>query len=296
MAKEDNTRSALLWEVERLLRETAHLPQILLMENVPEVIRRNNIKDFVIWRDFLESLGYRNYIDFLNSRHYGIPQNRNRCFMVSVLGDYYYHFPDRIPLKKRLRDVLEPTVDEKYYLSSNVIRYYRNRREKYNGGFAFKPKTENGIAYTITTRAGSRPMDNYIVEAGNLNNPGWHRPNNVVLDPQGISATITTSEQPKIVDPNIAYGYYTNASDNYVLPPLKDLARTIKAEMHDSGIVYQDRIRKLTPLECFRLMGFSDEDFHKCRAAGISDTQLFKQSGNSIVVNVLEEIFKMMLP
>jgi DNA (cytosine-5)-methyltransferase 1 len=136
----------------------------------------------------------------------------------------------------------------------------------------------------------------FIIEAGNLNNPGWHRANNVVLDPFGISTTITTSEQPKIVDPNIAYGYYTNASDNYVLPPLKNLARTIKAEMHDSGIVYQDRIRKLTPLECFRLMGFSDEDFYKCRAAGLSDTQLFKQSGNSIVVNVLEEIFKMMLP
>lgn len=86
MVKESNTASSLLWEVERLLRETDNLPQVLLMENVPEVMGRNNIKQFVLWRDFLEDLGYRNYIDFLNARHYGVPQNRNRCFMVSLLG------------------------------------------------------------------------------------------------------------------------------------------------------------------------------------------------------------------
>jgi DNA (cytosine-5)-methyltransferase 1 len=296
MAKEDKTRSALLWEVQRLLEETPNLPQVLLMENVPEVTGRRNIKPFREWRDFLEGLGYKNYIKFLNARHYGIPQNRNRCFMVSLLGDYYYDFPDRLPLLTRLRDILEKNVPEKYYLSDNTIRYYRSRRDKYDGGFAFKPKTENGIANTITTRAGSRPMDNYIIQAGNLNNPGWHRLNNIVLDPQGVSTTITASEQPKIVDPDTAYGYYTDASDKYVLPPLKDLSRTLKANMHDSGVVYQNRIRKLMPLECFLLMGFSRDDFTKCQTAGLSDTQLFKQSGNSIVVNVLSEIFKTMTP
>jgi len=295
MAKETETRSALLWEVERLMRETETLPQILLMENVPDVIGKNNIKDFRIWRDFLEGLGYKNYISFLNARHYGVPQNRNRCFMVSLLGDYYYVFPDRLRLKKRLRDVLEQTVDDKYYLSDNVIKYYRNRREKYNGGFAFKPKTEDDIAFTITTKAGSRPIDNYIIQAGSLNRSDY-RQSNVVISPQGICTALTAAHPPNIVDPNTAYGYYTGASDNYVLPPLKDLARTLKATMHDSGIVFQNRIRKLTPLECFRLMGFTDEDFLKCRTAGISDAQLFKQAGNSIVVNVLEEIFKTMLP
>lgn len=212
-------------------------------------------------------------------------------------GDYYYEFPDRLPLKKRLKDILEDNVDEKYFLSDNTIRYYRNRRNKYNGGFAFKPKTPDGIASTITTKAGSRPMDNYIIQAGTLNNPGWHRINNVVLDTHGISTTINTGEPPKIIlDTDTAYGYYTNASDDYVLPPLKDLSRTIKATMHDSGVIFQNRIRKLTPLECFRLMAFSDEDFNKCRVAGLSDAQLFKQSGNSICVAVLEEIFKMLFP
>jgi len=295
MAKDTATSSALLWEVERLLRETDILPQVLLMENVPDVMGRHNIKDFRIWRDFLEGLGYKNYISFLNARHYGVPQNRNRCFMVSLLGDYYYDFPDRLPLKKRLRDVLEKDVDEKYYLSDNTIKYYRNRREKHNGGFAFRPKTESCIASTITTRAGSRPIDNYIMQAGNLNNSNY-RQSNVVLSTQGICSTLTASEPPKIIDPDTAYGYYTNASDDYVLPPLKDLARTLKATMHDSGVVFQNRIRKLTPLECFRLMGFFDEDFYNCRAVDMSDTQLFKQAGNSIVVNVLEAIFKTMLP
>jgi DNA (cytosine-5)-methyltransferase 1 len=296
MAKEDNTRSALLWEVQRLLEETPELPQVLLMENVPEVVGRQNIKSFREWRDFLEGLGYKNYIKFLNARHYGIPQNRNRCFMVSLLGDYYYDFPDRLPLLTRLRDILEENVPEKYYLSDNTIKYYRNRRDKYNGGFAFKPKTGDGVANTITTRAGSRPMDNYIIQAGDLNNPGWHKSMNRVISPEGICTTVVASEPPKILDPGVAYGYYTNASDAYVLPPLKDLSRTLKASMHDSGVVYQNRIRKLTPLECFRLMAFSDDDYYKCRAAGLSDAQLFKQCGNSIVVKVLEEIFKTMLP
>ncbi|GHV00902.1 hypothetical protein FACS1894211_09460 [Clostridia bacterium] len=296
MGKEDNTRSALLWEVERLIIETVNLPQVLLMENVPEVTGRHNIKDFRAWREFLEARGYKNYVGFLNARHYGVPQNRNRCFMVSLLGDYYYEFPDRIPLTTRLRDVLEQTVPEKYYLSDNTIRYYRSRRDKYNGGFSFNPKSADEIACTITTKAGSRPMDNYIIEAGNLNNKGWHRPANAVLSPQGISTTITASGQPKIIDPETAYGYYINASDAYVLPPLKNLSRTIKANMHDSGVILHNRIRKLTPLECFRLMGFSDADFLKCRAAGLSDAQLFKQAGNSIVVDVLEFIFGTMLP
>ena len=107
------------------MRETNTLPQILLMENVPEVIGKGNIKDFRIWRDFLEDLGYKNYISFLNARHFGIPQNRNRCFMVSLLGNYYYKFPDWLPLLKRLRDVLEQSVDDKYYLSDNVIKDYK---------------------------------------------------------------------------------------------------------------------------------------------------------------------------
>lgn len=116
MSRESGTRSGLLWEVERLLKEMTELPQILLMENVPDVVSPRFIKDFAEWVSFLDGLGYTSKWDVLNAKNYGIPQNRDRCFMVSWLGDFYYDFPDPIPLKLRLKDMLEDSVDEKYYL------------------------------------------------------------------------------------------------------------------------------------------------------------------------------------
>lgn len=125
MKKGESTRSGMLWEVERILEECKELnalPNILFMENVPEVIGKNNIKDFQKWIEKLESLGYSNYVECLNSKDYGIPQNRNRCFMISVLGEYSYKFPLPFKLDLRLKDLLEKEVDEKYYLSSKRIK------------------------------------------------------------------------------------------------------------------------------------------------------------------------------
>lgn len=122
MSKGSVTRSGLLWEVERILTETrdskGDLPQILFMENVPQVHGKKNMPDFQKWLDFLESLGYTNYWQDLNSKDYGVAQNRERCFMFSFLGEYNYHFPQPIPLKKKLKDYLEDNVDEKYYINN----------------------------------------------------------------------------------------------------------------------------------------------------------------------------------
>lgn len=118
MKKGSGTRSGLLWEVERLLGETEHLPQILLMENVPQVVSDQNIDDFRDWMNFLESKGYKNYVQILNAKDYGVAQNRERCFMVSILGDYSYKFPQPVPLTKTMKDYLEEEVDEKYYINS----------------------------------------------------------------------------------------------------------------------------------------------------------------------------------
>ena len=101
MTKGSGTRSGLLWEVERLLNEVENLPQVLLMENVPQVHSKANMPDFQKWIDFLESKGYSNYWQDLNAKNFGVAQNRNRCFMVSILGDYTYDFPKPIPLKKQ---------------------------------------------------------------------------------------------------------------------------------------------------------------------------------------------------
>ena len=116
MTKGGKTRSGLLWEVERLLKETKELPQVLLMENVPQVIGKGNINDFREWQYFLESLGYMNYTQVLNAKHYGVAQNRERCFMVSILGEYSYNFPEPIKLTKTIADYLEDEVEEKFYI------------------------------------------------------------------------------------------------------------------------------------------------------------------------------------
>lgn len=124
MAKNSGTRSGMLWEVERILdecKEIGQLPQILLMENVPDVIGNKNIKHFANWLEKLESLGYRNYWKILNAKDYGIPQNRERCFMISLLGDYYFDFPPTQKLVIKLNDLLEENVDEKFYLSDRAI-------------------------------------------------------------------------------------------------------------------------------------------------------------------------------
>lgn len=157
MEKGSGTRSGLLWEVERLLDElNPELPQILLMENVPQVIGKKNIKDFQLWRKKLEELGYSNYVSLLNAKHYGIPQNRNRCFMVSILGNYYYDFPKKQKLKLKLKDMLENDVDEKYYLSDKMVNFflYNTEKQKQKGnGFTFKPiERERESIATITCK------------------------------------------------------------------------------------------------------------------------------------------------
>ena len=88
------------------------------MENVPQVISADNIDDFHSWCSFLESKGYKCYTQILNAKDYGVAQNRERCFMVSILGDYNYKFPQPIPLDKTMKDYLEDEVDEKYYINS----------------------------------------------------------------------------------------------------------------------------------------------------------------------------------
>jgi DNA (cytosine-5)-methyltransferase 1 len=121
MTKGSGTRSGLLWEVERLLNETEHLPQVLLMENVPQVHSYKNMNDFVNWINFLEAIGYACYWKDLNAADYGVAQNRKRCFMVSLLGNYGYEFPKPIKLNKCMKDYLEPEVDERFYMKGEKV-------------------------------------------------------------------------------------------------------------------------------------------------------------------------------
>ena len=335
MAKGDNTRSGLLWEVERLLNECTELPQILLMENVTQVHGRKNKEHFDEWIAFLESKGYSNYWQDLNSKNFGVPQNRNRTFMVSVLGDYTYKFPQEFPLELRLKDMLEDSVDEKFYLSGKMINFFRENTKKQQekgNGFKFQPTDGDCVGKAITTRAGGRMDDNFIEEqllliGGMQENQavetfttdgGSPMFNNRAVDNYYVSEKgvrficspkrgMTTDVNADVCQPLTAKGQQ-NWTGSFVSPDIEGLEKSstiggtdpTKINLKDgSQITSNDnlsglRIRKLTPKECWRLMGFDDSDFEKAAQVN-SNSQLYKQAGNSIVVDVLYHIFGEML-
>jgi len=125
MSRDSGTRSGLLWEVERILKECGdNLPQVLFMENVPQVHGAKAIDDFREWLHFLESKGYVNFWKDLNAKDYGVAQNRNRTFMFSFLKSEFgknvkYEFPQPIKLEKRLVDYLEDDVPDNMYVTSD---------------------------------------------------------------------------------------------------------------------------------------------------------------------------------
>lgn len=157
MEKGSGTRSGMLWEVERILKECKNLPQILLMENVPQVHSAENMQHFQQWIKELENLGYQSYWEDLNAKNFGVPQNRDRCFMISILGDYNYKFPKKIPLKLRLKDMLEDNVEEKYFLSQQMIEGMMNTNfESYK--LENKLQNPDGIANCIIARFEGTPQ------------------------------------------------------------------------------------------------------------------------------------------
>lgn len=292
MSRDSGTRSGLLWEVERLLKETKELPQIILMENVPGVLSEKNKKDFLEWCGFLESLGYTSKYKILNAKDYGIPQNRERVFMISWLGEYYYNFPRANTLSLTLKDFLEYSVDKKYYLSEKAIKgFFKHTQEsiKKKNGFRFEPTNGKGIAKAVLSKAGSRPCDNYIA---------LDEQNGYIRKDGTIGSLTTDGSSPKhnnrIIEKvrvfQYAHGYLPSGEiDGKIYPTV----RTANTDRYNNAIQVNGdtRIRKLTPKECWRLMGFDDESFFKAKKV-VSNSQLYKQAGNSIVVNVLMAIFE----
>ena len=191
------------------------------MENVPSIISKKFCKDFYEWCVVLSALGYTNKFALLNAKDYGIPQDRERVFMISWREDgLLYEFPKPQSCNDLLVNYLEENAPDKYFLSTTLLNGFIQKtiwyRQK-SGGFRFAPTIGLCMAKTIVTREGNSCTNNFIITS------------------RGI--------------------------------------------------------RRLTPCECWRLMGFDDESFK--RAAKVnSDTQLYKQAGNSIVVAVLEAIFK----
>lgn len=166
MEKGSGTRSGLLWEIERMLLElrdsNSPLPQVLLMENVPDVIGERNRAHFNDWLNQLESLGYHNYYKIMNAKHYGIPQNRERCFMFSILGDYYVDMPPKkLKLKYKLRDLLERKVDKSFFLSEDKIKSIANWKAQQDPLKNIDKEKE--IAPTLTARGAGEEHSGMIL-------------------------------------------------------------------------------------------------------------------------------------
>ena len=215
------TRSGLVYEVLRLLQVSK--PKVLIMENVPDLIQASFVSEFAEIRRELEELGYSNYVERLNAKDYGVAQNRDRVFMVSILGEWYYEFPQKIKLEKRLKDYLEDEVDEKYYLNEKQLKHIE-KTGKDNGEYIQYDRWQGRFEQMC------RIWKNY--------SPTLH----------------TKSKDIEILDNN--------------------------------GIK-----RHYSPIEVWRLMGISDEDFDKASKV-VSNSQLYKQAGNGIVVDVFAEILK----
>lgn len=291
----ESTRSGLLLHVERLLEESVNRgnqPIYLLLENVKALVSKKFMPDFQRWLDKLEQLGYNNYWQVLNAKDYGIPQNRERVFVVSIRKDadfIGYKFPEKIPLEKRLKDMLEPTVAEKFYLA----------RERVKNFFSFSNAGSLGreILEPLCAASRGRNPDNPSDRA--IGGPTEQR---LEINYTGCCNTLTSVQkdnyniEPKVIQVGniITTGNWDNPQRGRIYSPegCSPALNCCQGGGLEPKIVINQRIRKLTPLESWRLMGFTDEEFRCAKASGVSNSQLYKQAGNSIVVNVLECIFK----
>lgn len=391
----ESTRSGLFFEALRIIEDIR--PKYAIAENVKALTSKKFETEFGIVLDSLEHAGYNNYWQVLNAKDYGIPQNRERVFIVSIrkdIDDGSFTFPEKIPLNLRLKDMLEDSADEKYYLDenrdgvkklieqlearyrvagptivasrgrnpnnpsdrttgspteqrlepntdgcSNTLttvqkdNYLAEPRIEQVGNIVDNPKRDsqrgriyspNGLAPTLNT-VGGGGLEPKIVVDGNLR-PAGHKQRARVFSPDGIAATVCATdykeppcisvigqlkggEKGRVLDSD-GISYTLTATD--YKDPLKIAEPIIVGSMQAHAAVKTDgicptltgamgmgggqvpvhtygiRIRKLTPRECWRLMGFLDEEFD--RVHGISNSQLYKQAGNSIVVNVLSAL------
>lgn len=286
LADGSGSRSSLLWQCEKAIR--AKMPRYLLMENVKNLVSEKFMPDFQKWISLLTRLGYDSTWKVLNAKDYGIPQNRERVFMVSVLhADGFYHFPRTQRLDLRLKDVLEADVAESYYLRKEQVERiveHCDRKVEEGCGFRTQFKDADSVCSTITSNYGQRDTDTYLKEPSvltplrteegrELRKHGIDEFRNRELVPRqdGVSNTITTVQkdnylyEPKIIQRGRGF----NSGG------VHDECPTISANSwQDNNVVgisanTSYRIRKLTPRECFRLMDVSDDDIDKIQKAGI---------------------------
>ena len=335
-------------------------PKYLIMENVKGLVSGAAIEDFKYMFFELERNGYFNYYKVLNSKDYGIPQNRERVFIVSIRKDLYnqgkrFEFPQKIKLEKCLHDILQEKYDGKYLLSQKMINGLLHKDNNFQGSFI--PKEVGDVGSCIDTKEGGRRTNNFIIiddtmsenfggikyykdycptlrsnrhglkvaigtsRGRDKNNVSDHTKGNknlkqhLEINKLGLCNALTTVQKDNlVVEVNSATvdGYEEEApGDSITLERPKSTTRRGRVGKQVSqtlttscNIGYYNgmNIRKLTPMECFRLQGFDDEDYYKAVESydktftkGKSDTQMYMRAGNSITVNVIEELLENLL-
>lgn len=370
---QSSTRSGLLGQVQRLLavsKKENTLPKYLILENVKNLVGKKFKPQFDAWIRWLDSIGYNTYYQVLNSKNFGIPQNRERIFALSIRKDVdngNFKFPEQIPLTTRLKDILEKTVDEKYYLSGDkvesILANFIARQNEASGiNLKDQATTFDGltdVAHTLMARDykgfGNQSMTGVIepiIVASRGRNPenpsdrttGSPTEQRLEANMNGTTNTITTVAKDNYVMEPVVCEQSCDEGLRFFKDDVVSTLRTIDAcgdkrviEPEDInpvriGNIYGEqfgtgyagnvwdhdsvsptimtaqggnrqplvvdnvkwRIRKLTPKECWRLMGFSDKD---CDHASkyVSDSALYKQAGNSIVTSCLVAIFYSLL-
>lgn len=307
--KGSGTRSSLMWYTVDIVEFCR--PKFVLWENVKNLLSKKHRHNFDAYLEIMEKLGYNNYYKVLNAKDYGIPQNRERVFTISIrkdIDDGSFKFPKPITLKLRLKDLLEKEVDRKFYLSDKQIHRIKTSSYHQNA----RRIQEKDVCDTLCARDWKDPK---CVEVDAVRLGGIFDTEKIkhqagsVWDKNKISPTIDTMQggyrQPLVIVKEATKKGYAEAYDgdsiNLEQPNSKtrrgrvgkQVAQTLTTAPQQA-VVNDLSIRKLTPKECWRLMGFKDEQFQKAEKI-CSNTQLYKQAGNSIVVNVLESIFKQLL-
>lgn len=268
------TRSSLMYETIRIVEKLK--PKYVIWENVKNLLSKKHRHNFNAYLETMEQLGYTNYYQVLNAKGFNIPQNRERVFTISIKKDVnkVFTFPEPQELKLKLKDMLEDEVDERYYLNN---KWLTEIKYKYEDNTICETRYDEGI----------RTFKDNI--CGSLR----------TIDACGNKCVIKVKEATKLGYKEAYDGDGVNISSRMKYQRgnvQKESIQTLTTSGgNDRGVILNDlRIRKLTPKECWRLMGFDDEDFEKAVKVN-SNTQLYKQAGNSIVVNVLEAILKELL-
>ena len=280
----EETRGTLFFNVAEFIKENQ--PKTFILENVKGLLSHDKGRTFQTIVDILsngggtqngqisldmfeDGLGYHIYWKVLNTKKYGIPQNRERIFIVGFKDFSDFNFPTEMPLELRLGDMLQDNPNSKYYLSDKLIESFTKHKERHTEkgtGFKWEVKQKDDVANCLRANASLCPTDNtiYCLDTGNSQAIEWiadfRNDEGLRKRKDNISPCLTSRRNSE--------------NDVSTMPP----------------IIKKRRIRRLTPLECWRLQGFKDEDFFSVK--DVSDTQLYKQAGNSITVNVLMEIFK----